>query len=46
LLVDFLNPLFQLNLKLLATLTVDPSRRAPVHLSPSFLEKLRRQQMS
>ena len=42
---DFLNPVFQLAFKLLDALPVDSTRPAPVDGSPSFLEKLRREQM-
>ena len=43
---DFLNSLFQLALKLLDALPIDPSCATPINRSPSFLEKLRREQMS
>ncbi len=45
LLTDFLNPLFQLALKLLDALPVDATCPAPVDPFPGLLEKLRCEQM-
>src|SRR5690242_18376689 len=42
---DFLNPPFQLALKLLDAFPIDTTCPFPVHRFPSFLEKLRREQM-